>query len=213
MADGVPSYTTVPGKLPNLLSKIRDTGVPSKATVAWVKSVGFTSSNDPSLLGVLRSIGFIDQDGVPTPAWKEYRGKDYKGVLGRAIQSGYQDLYSVYPDAHVRENSDLSHIFSTKTNAGKQAIDKMVSTFKSLAGEAEFTAGTNFTTQAAPTASTAAGTNDANVAPTLLSNTTTTSSGLSVNINVQLTLPETTDEKVYEAFFKAMRNHLLADNK
>ncbi len=34
-------------------------------------------------------------------------------------------------------------------------------------------------------------------------------SGLTVNINIALTLPETNDEKVYAAFFKAMRDHLL----
>ena len=67
MAEGLPSYSTVPGKLPNLLSKIREAGVPPKANKPWLKSLGYTSSNDPSLLGVLRSIGFIDASGAPIP--------------------------------------------------------------------------------------------------------------------------------------------------
>jgi len=30
-----------------------------------------------------------------------------------------------------------------------------------------------------------------------------------LNINIQLTIPDTDDEKVYESFFKAMKKHLL----
>src|SRR5687767_8030201 len=95
MADA-PAYTTVPGKIPTLLQKMREVGVPSKATRDWLKSLGLKSSNDPTLIPVLRQIGFIDAAGVPQPAWKQYRGADYKKVLGRAIRQGYEDLYRTY---------------------------------------------------------------------------------------------------------------------
>jgi Family of unknown function (DUF5343) len=47
-------YTTVPGKLKPLFKKMREVGVPQKATFQWLKSIGFTSSNDATLLGVLK---------------------------------------------------------------------------------------------------------------------------------------------------------------
>jgi Family of unknown function (DUF5343) len=53
-------YTVVPGKLKLLLGKIRTVGVPPKVTVQWLKTLGFTSSNDSTLIGVLRFIGFIE---------------------------------------------------------------------------------------------------------------------------------------------------------
>lgn len=34
--------------------------------------------------------------------------------------------------------------------------------------------------------------------------------GLTVNLNIQLTVPETTDEKVYDKFFESMKKHLLS---
>lgn len=34
-------------------------------------------------------------------------------------------------------------------------------------------------------------------------------SGVTLNINIQLSVPETTDEKVYEKFFEALKKHLL----
>lgn len=208
MADA-PTYTTVPGKIPDLLKKIRDVGVPDKVNTAWLESLGFKSSNDRSMVSVLRQIGFVDTSGGPTPAWKEYRGAKHKEVLGRAIQLGYQDLYATYGDAHARPNTDLAHVFSTRTTAGKQTVDKMVSTFKSLASQAEF--GSPVTpspsVEERPVASPSTGV----PASTVVAEATSTPAGMTVNINVQLTLPETTDEKVYEAFFRAMRQHLLSD--
>lgn len=131
-------YTTVPGKIPNLLSKIKQVGVPTKVTQAWLKTIGFTSSNDGSLIGVLRVAGLIDSNGVPTERWSRFRGSRGKDVLGEGIQQGYPELYAVYPDAHARSNIDLEHVFSSSSKAGKQAIQKAVSTFKNLAAEAEF---------------------------------------------------------------------------
>lgn len=96
------AYTTVPAKLPALLGKIREVGLPAKATVQWLKTIGFTSSNDSSMLKVLEQIGFVDSSRVPGEPWQKYRGGDYKRVLGNAIRSGYRELYETYSDAHAR---------------------------------------------------------------------------------------------------------------
>ncbi len=132
------TYTTVPGKLKPLFAKLREVGVPPKATVQWLKSLGFTSSNDSSLLGVLKFVGFIDTNGVPTPRWSSFRGANHKKVLGDAVREGYEDLFAVYPDAWERSQADLEHVFSTSSSGGRQVIAKTVSTFKSLAELAEF---------------------------------------------------------------------------
>lgn len=136
MADFI--YTTVPGKIRSVLTKIREVGVPPKVTVQWLKTVGFKSSNDSSLIGVLKFIGFTDSSGVPTSRWSQYRGANHKQILGEAIRQGYADLFAVYPDANQRNQSDLEHVFSTSTSGGKQVISKTVSTFKALAELAEF---------------------------------------------------------------------------
>src|SRR5690348_14695909 len=100
-------YTIVPGKLKELLQKIRTMGVPPKASVEWLKSIGFKSSNDPSMLRVLKGIGLTADDGTPTHPWREYRGGDHKAVLARCIRSGYADLVQTYPDAQTRGNDAL----------------------------------------------------------------------------------------------------------
>lgn len=132
------AYTTVPGKLKTLLTKIREVGVPPKVTIQWLKTVGFKSSNDASLIGILKFIGLTDSSGVPTSKWTQFRGANHRQVLGEAIREGYQDLFAVYPDANQRSQADLDHVFSTSSSGGKQVIGKTVSTFRALAEQAEF---------------------------------------------------------------------------
>jgi hypothetical protein len=136
MADYV--YTTVTGKIKQLLAKMREVGVPPKVTVQWLKTVGFTSSNDASLIGVLKFIGLTDSSGIPTAQWTQYRGANHRQVLGEAIRRGYADLFAVYPDANQRNQADLDHVFTTSSSGGKQVIAKTVGTFKALAEQADF---------------------------------------------------------------------------
>ena len=132
------AYTTVPGKIKPLLEKVRQVGTPPKATIQWLKTVGFKSSNDAGLIGVLKVAGLIDPSGVPTSVWSSYRGSHHKKVLGEALRTGYAELFAVYPNAWECPNSDLENVFSTSSTAGKQVIAKTVSTFKALCECAEF---------------------------------------------------------------------------
>ena len=132
------AYTKVTGKLANLLGKIREVGVPTKVSASWLKQIGFKSSNDTTLIGVLEQIGFINSDKSHTERWKEFRGAKNAQVLAAGIMAGYRELYDLYPDAHERTESELRSFFSTRTNAGAQVISAMVATFKALASNADF---------------------------------------------------------------------------
>jgi hypothetical protein len=202
------AYTTVPGKVTPLLNKIREVGVPTKATYDWLKSIGFSSSNDRTLLAVLRQVGLIDADGAPSKRWKAFRGKDGPQVLADAIRTGYAELFATYPQADTKPDEDLDAFFKTHTNAGQQAIDKTVATFKALAKVADF----SIAAGAAPTAD--EGTVPEVQGPTIRSAPPVTHpQGVTININVQLVLPESTDEDVYRKFFAAMREHLISPSK
>ncbi len=203
-------YTTVPGKLRSLFTKLREVGVPSKVTVRWLTSIGFTSSNDASLLGVLKFIGFVDASGVPTPKWSNYRGTNYRKVLAEAIREGYIDLFAVYPDAWQRSQTELEHVFSTSSTGGQQVIAKTVSTFKSLAELAEFTpvaAQTDMHMSSGPLHVPVSGpSSGSTTAP--LSADRTRGSGPSVHIDVQVHIaPEASADQI-EQIFASMAKHL-----
>lgn len=194
-------YTTVPGKISKLFDKIKETGIPEKADQKWLKSIGFEGTNDRSLLPILAFIGMTDASAVPTERWRLFRGKQGKQILAESIKNGYKDLFSTYPDAHARGRSELVSFFSTHSSAGKQAIGKTVSTFLELCKLADFSA-----TKDQLEASAIEDELDSAESVTAVDQS---HKGLTININIQLTLPETTNFEVYNAFFSAMKRHLL----
>jgi len=132
------AYTTVPGKIKGFFEKLRTVGVPQKATVEWLASIGYKSSNDRTLLKVLKFLSFCDSKGIPTKRWTEYRGANCGKVLATAIREAYQKLFYTYDDAHLRTDQELESYFSTRMGVGKEAVSKAVSTFKHLCELAEF---------------------------------------------------------------------------
>jgi len=211
MSMGDFTYTTVPGKIKPLLDKIRQVGVPSKANGQWLKSLGFTSSNDLTLISVLKAVSLIDASSIPTPVWSAYRGAHHKRTLGEAIRKGYAELFAVYPDAWQRSSSELEHVFSTSSTAGKQVIAKTVGTFKTLCESAEFAP---IDEQSEPLVQTgpmhvpaAAG------GPIPARITNTASIGPSVHIEIKINIsPEASTDQI-DQIFKSMAKHLYGERK
>jgi Family of unknown function (DUF5343) len=206
MADFV--YSTVPGKIKPLLEKIRQVGVPQKATVQWLKTIGYTSSNDASLIGVLKAVELIDANGVPTPVWSNYRGTHHKQVLAEAIRKGYSELFAVYPDAWQRANSDLEHVFSTSSNAGKQVIAKTVGTFKAVCELADFGASDDQPTPTMHAGPMHSPLTQAPVPGASRGTITGNNAAPSVHIDVQIHIsPEASTDQI-DQIFRSMAKHL-----
>ncbi|MFC3164988.1 DUF5343 domain-containing protein [Ciceribacter thiooxidans] len=199
------AYTNVTGKIKPLLEKIRTIGIPKKATTAWLKTIGFTSSNDKSLIGVLRFVGLIDSAGTPTSVWSNFRGTHHRAVLGEAIRKGYAELYAIYPDAHTRSNTEIGHVFSTSSTAGQQVIAKTVATFKALATEADFSSAPldiNTSIHTGPLHTAPAN------APTQEPQRPNVQNGPAVHIDIQVHIsPESTAEQI-DKIFESMAKHL-----
>jgi hypothetical protein len=199
------AYTTVTGKIKQVLQKVRSVGVPPKVSVSWLKTIGFTSSNDATLAGVLRFIGFTDGSGIPTATWSAYRGAKYRAVLGEAIRRGYADLFAVYPDANARSNTELQHVFSTSSSAGAQVVTKTVATFKALVDEADFppSATPTETTMATGPLHTPAAAHSPHM-PAIPTN----QGGPAIHIDIQIHIsPESTAQQI-DKIFESMAKHL-----
>lgn len=193
------AYTNVTGKIKEILSKIRTVGVPPKVTIAWLKTIGFASSNDRTLMGVIQFIGFTDNNNIPTSVWNAYRGRDHKKVLGEAIKKGYAELFSVYPDANSRSNEDLQHVFRTSSNAGSQVISRTIQTFKALVDEADFSGITEHLMETGPLHEPPLERSTTNTRPTLRPE---------VHIDIQIHISPESSEKQVDKIFESMAKHL-----
>ena len=209
------SYLTSAKNLPAIFTAIQQAKAPERFTVRFLESLGFKSNTDRLVIGVLKAIGFLDDQGKPTERYFEFLDQTQsKRVLGEAVQEAYADLFEVNTAAHRLDRSDVKNQFKTLSQGqyGEAVIDKMASTFAALVGLADFSAAPAAKLKPAPEAvssraEAAHGENpsekkDANdSAPSRLS-----WGGL--HYNIQIILPESRDPKVYDALFKSLREHL-----
>jgi hypothetical protein len=205
MADYI--YMSNPAKIKSLLDKIQIVGVPDKLTIKSLESMGFKSTNDRPLLSIMKELGFISSSGQPEKRWLDYRNKSIAPkVLAEAIKNHYESLFQLYPDAHLKDNEALRNFFSTHTKVSSNTLDFIVRTFKAVSEIADF--------NDLESIKSSASSND-NGSPIVQSDpkiqiSKSQRSGMTININVQLTLPEGADSDTFDAFFKAMNKHLLS---
>ena len=208
-------YTLTPRKIPTLFNLIEKRGVPETAIDTWLKQVGFSSENDRRFKNVLRQIGFTDEKGVPTALWRAYRGPGGASKLAEGIREGYRDLFEMFPEAHLASDSELASFIKGHTTFGNTTVNHVVATFRGLVQLADFGEGVP-----AATASETPGPNGARAerkledigggADDVVKRAPAPS--VTINVNLQLTLPESTDPAVYEALFGALAKHVLQNN-
>ena len=194
-------YINVTGKLKKFIEMIPKMGVPPKITQPNLPTFGFKSAGDRQIVVILQFIGFLNDKNEPTQDYKDFRVQDKaKDVMASALKRAYSDLFELYPDACDRDNETLKNFFTPTTEAGEQVVNLTVATFKALCSFADFKGvaqGTKVKEEMELGKKTE---------KTVTASTTT---GITVNLNIQLTLPVTENEKVYENIFKALKDNLL----
>lgn len=201
------AYVVSVGNIPKFLEAIQTAGVPPRVTFEFLKSLGFKSSNDRSLITVAKAIGFLDDNGSPTATYREYRDPN-RGpqVLARALRHAYDDLFLVNTKANELTVDKLKGIIATKTSKGDRVVTEVARTFSALAKKADF---------AVPLASDSSAKEPEIPAPAPSAEPATTApyrqkaGSATFHYNIQIHLPTTTDISVYNAIFKSLREHLL----
>jgi hypothetical protein len=198
-------YVPNNGKIPEYFGKIQTVGVPDALTQKWLESIGFKSKNDRYMVAFLKDLGFADSSGKPTKRWHDYRHKDVgKGVMAEAIRETYSALFNLYEDAHQKDDEAIRNWMRTHSpKASPTTIDRGVASFRGLCKLADFDALGSLAVQVAA---------EMDVAPVLPSAGflgVTSPGGWTVNINVELQLPQSATAEDYNNFFEAMRRHLI----
>ncbi|MEM0314326.1 MAG: DUF5343 domain-containing protein [Candidatus Bathyarchaeia archaeon] len=189
-------YILNTGRLKSFLELIPRIGVPDKITVQTLPRLGYTSENDRPIVKILKFIGFIDSDGVPTQDYMNFRDTSIAGVvMAKVLRRAYCELFNVYPDAYKRDDETLKNFFRPTTRASEQVVERMVDTFKALCSYADFE-----TSKEAETLEAAAKIMELRAAP----------KSITLNININLNLPLTDDGSVYDKIFKSIRENLFS---
>lgn len=211
-------YALGNGKIPILFQTIGEKGIPPKVNNKWLEQYGMGSSNDRRLIPVLKFIDFVDSSGSPTERWRQYRGADSRKVMAAAIREGYSQLYNDHPNAHEVPEESLITYFKSKTENDSSTVGRVVATFRALIGladmhsvdsltKSEFSNTTKNSELEQPSHG-----KQRRVAETNLDESKQPSSGeqpITINVNVQFTLPDTDNPDVFEALFTSLRRNIL----
>lgn len=78
-----------------ILEKIKEAPTPSKFTQNYLSTtLGFDKANDKAFISYAKSLGFLDDAGVPTTLYKQFRNPDLSGgALARGLMNAYKPLY------------------------------------------------------------------------------------------------------------------------
>lgn len=192
--------------LPQIFEKIRTAAKPPKFTIAFVKQLGFTNSNDAAYPSLLKKLGYLMEDGTPTAYYDDLRDS---GTMGRSLASRIRELYSelfvINTKINEASEGDIKGAISRVTGKEAKDVTSIASTFRALCGLADFSEPTETVQEIAHNfeekteAIDDESTNNVNniITPDF-------------HYNIQIHLPATTDISVYNAIFKSIKENLLS---
>jgi hypothetical protein len=215
VSDKLP-YVASPPSLKNAFDRIRTAATPPRFTADFVNAVLLIKGGTgAAITPFMKRIGFVASDGSPTELYKRFRNPSGGGVaLAEAIISSYKLLVAANEYFHRLPDKDLKNLILQVTglehdNRTAQAI---FGTLKVLLPMADF----NRAAEEIPVLATANRPQEARLEPPRmpqLAMQAPNALGLNLAYTINLNLPATTDQAVFNAIFKSLREHLLSDGQ
>ena len=83
---------------------------PEPFTQKFLESLEFKSTNDRLFIGLLKGLGFLDPNGVPSERYYKFLDQSQsKQVLAEAIRESYSDLFAVNTQANELSAQDVKN--------------------------------------------------------------------------------------------------------
>jgi len=212
------SYTMKTSAIPSYFEAMLHAQPPERFSVKFLENLGFTSTNDRLFIGILKDLGFLNQDGAPQPRYFEFLDASRsKQVLAAGIKEAFAELFAVNIKANDMSADDVRNKLRT-LYAGKKTdlvISNIAKTFRALCDYADFSIASKPSSVVAD-AATKADTSKAGLAkerdtlkPEELRKTPAGQLSVSsLQYHINIVLPDTKDQGVYDAIFKSLREHL-----
>ena len=211
------SYTLKPSAIPAYFDAMLDAKPPERFSVKFLENLGFTSTNDRLFIGILKDLGFLNRDGAPQPRYFEFLDRSIsKQTVAAGIRDSFAELFTINTRANELGVEEVKNKLRTLF-AGRKTplvIGNIAKTFKALCDYADFSV--SAPSNAAPQARNDAGSPEAEVpapeAPTAVVTKPNPPSGKimvsGLQYHINIVLPDTRDQAVYDAIFRSLREHL-----
>lgn len=209
------SYLTSVKNFEGIMNSIIGARAPERFTNKFLEELGYKSSNDRLIVGVLKSLGLLNDTGEPTQRYYDFLDQTQsKKIIALGIQEAYEDLFNIKRDAQNMSQEDVKNKLKTLTQGSKgdKVIENMARTFKTLCDYAdwsEISTATQSNTVGMSISDSSEKSNTEDEIPSLNTREKSSSSQLDLQYNIQIHLPETTNMAVYDAIFQSIKKHLM----
>ncbi|MEG3160518.1 DUF5343 domain-containing protein [Sphingomonas sp. LB2R24] len=216
------SYLTSTKNLGAIFESIQQAKAPERFTTRFLESLEFKSAADRLIIGVLKSLGFLDDQGRPTQRYFSFLDQTQSAaILADAVRESYTDIFSVNINAQNLTKSELVNKFKTLSQGGfsESVLDKMATTFQALVKLSDFSSLPNVQDVADNENAESDRSTRYDEEPIELRQRAKPRNDRSthqparnlggLHYNIQIILPETRDPQVYDALFRSLSEHLF----
>lgn len=209
----LPNSYVQTGRMQDYFEAMLNAEPPSRFSTSFMQNLGFKSSNDRAFIGVLRELGFIDSDGKPMERYYQFLDKSqWRYVLAEGIRDAYSDLFAINKNADTMSREEVKNKLRSLYSGHKsdKVIGLIARTFDDLTEIGDFSElGSSVNGNHLDKDIT--GDTQVNVNGTGEASARTHSQKISVDAlqyHINIVLPETRDQSVYDAIFRSLREHL-----
>ncbi len=196
-------YLTSVKNLPGIMQKIVEGTAPERFTLEHLKGIGFKGSGDRAVVPLLKELGFLSSDGVPTERYHAYRNQaQSKAILGEALRGAYEDIFHINERPTDADRAAIEGKFRSVHNTTDRVAECQAMTFFALLKLADLDA---VSSKAEPTPPEKELKKKKKDEPPKIPPVAIAGLGYKIEIN----LPATKDPDVYNAIFTALKEHLL----
>lgn len=205
-------YMNSPGTVKTALERIREAALPERVHLDFVNTIlkmkGGTGSAVPPFL---KRLGFVNPDGSPSELYKQFRNSSTGGAaMAAAIRSSFKPLGEVREYFYKLDDKELLSLIVQVTGADRTSsvVKQILYTINALKEFANFDQGM----PAGASAMLAPGQvpQDSDVKSQDIPKPPPVGLGLNLAYTINLNLPATSDQAVFNAIFRSLKEHLLS---
>ena len=206
----VPVYS----KLEQFFETLSEGQAPEKFTRQFLKDIGFKSSNWHAAISLLKGLGFLSSDGIPTQQYMDLLDRtQWRKVLAKAVKNAYGDIFVIKREPSKSDIQMIAGKYKSTYNIADSTADRAARTFWALYKmcDHDVLKGKGSSNDAEPPkkregALELQGSKEGEATET---GKTGILQPLGLNYNIQIHLPATKDIEVYNAIFKSLREHII----
>ncbi|WP_133117947.1 DUF5343 domain-containing protein [Burkholderia ubonensis] len=185
-----------------LFQRISSAKKPENFTTRYLaETIGLKNSTDRQLIALLKTLGFLDSAGRPTPNYDQLKNSNRAPkAIADAVRRAYEPLYAANENAHNLSSSELKGLISQVAGSDTGMTMKIQGTYASLIKISDFSGEESVKNEPDTTATREVDGSSTNVERALGARLKP-----EFHYNIQIHLPANAAEETYLNIFNALR--------